>query len=74
MSYLDERMQRSATAYRCNTCGNLVQFRQNDTGTGTVTLEPYRHPDGEYTITAELTAVPTDGPFGYRKHKCTGDE
>src|SRR5690606_15076620 len=70
MSYLDERMQRSATAYRCNTCGNLVQFRQNDTGTGTVTLEVYRHPYGEYTITAALTAVPTAGPFGYALHHC----
>src|SRR5690606_15539586 len=72
-SYLDDRMQRMATAYRRNTCGELVQVRQNDTGTGTVTLEPYRHPDGEYTITAELTAVRTDGPFGYKRHVCRGE-
>lgn len=72
MSYLDERMQRSATAYRC-TCGDLVQRRTTTTGQ-TVTLDAYSSNDGAYVITAELHAVRSDGPFGYRLHKCTGDE
>ena len=68
MTILDERMKRSAAADRCDRCRDLVQVRE--TGAGTVTLEAYRHPDGEYVITAELHAARTDGPFGYRKHRC----
>ena len=71
MTYLNERMERSQTAFRCQDCCELVQLR--DTPDGPVTLEPYRNPDGEYTITAELTAVPTDGPFGYKRHTCQGE-
>lgn len=73
MTYLDERMQRSATADRCRDCHELVQRRTTATGQP-VTLEAYRHPDGEYIITAGgLHAARTDGPFGYRRHTCQGE-
>lgn len=73
LEILNRKNTESTTAKICLGCDAQVQLRTTRNG-DRVILEPYRHPDGEYTITAELTAVPTDGPFGYRKHKCTGDE